>query len=243
MQLCHLPDPIPYPSQLWWWCILSHPWLFVTPRTVAPRTVALQIPLSMGFSRQEYWSGLPFPSQGIFLTQGSNPHLLCLLHWQADSFCHLPLPPTKKNESPALNHSSLSGKCFFLRSSPFISDFLSSGQNKGAPLAGRQRQMHFPCLFPSHPQLILMLLVLTFQALVHFPFWKWPPPRRLLLFLLSDGSRGILRGSLGCRRWEVAPPCLAVITSLSSCFLREGISCKTESWIMDAATEPAFRAD
>ena len=26
-----------------------------------------------GFSRQEYWSGLPFPLQGIFLTQGMNP--------------------------------------------------------------------------------------------------------------------------------------------------------------------------
>ena len=32
--------------------------------------------LSMGFSRQEYWSGLLFPSPGIFLTQGSNPGLL-----------------------------------------------------------------------------------------------------------------------------------------------------------------------
>ena len=31
---------------------------------------------SMGFSRQEYWSGLPFLFQRIFLTQGSNPHLL-----------------------------------------------------------------------------------------------------------------------------------------------------------------------
>ena len=30
----------------------------------------------MDFSRQEYWSGLPFPSQGIFPTQGSNPRLL-----------------------------------------------------------------------------------------------------------------------------------------------------------------------
>ena len=28
-------------------------------------TVARQAPLSMGFSRQEYWSGLPFPSPGI----------------------------------------------------------------------------------------------------------------------------------------------------------------------------------
>ena len=34
--------------------------------------VAHMAPLSMGFSRQEHWSGLPCPLQGIFLTQGSN---------------------------------------------------------------------------------------------------------------------------------------------------------------------------
>ena len=45
-------------------------------------TVACQAPLTMEFSRQEYWSGLPFLLQGIFLTQASNPHLL---DWQADS--------------------------------------------------------------------------------------------------------------------------------------------------------------
>ena len=32
--------------------------------------------------------------QGIFLTQGSNPHLLCLLHWQAGSLPHLGSPNT-----------------------------------------------------------------------------------------------------------------------------------------------------
>ena len=47
-----------------------------------PWTAAHQALLSMGFSRQGYRNGLPFPSPGIFLTQGSN---LCLLHWQADS--------------------------------------------------------------------------------------------------------------------------------------------------------------
>ena len=40
-----------------------------------PWTVAHQAPLSMGFSRQEYWSGLPCPPPGIFPTQGSNPGL------------------------------------------------------------------------------------------------------------------------------------------------------------------------
>ena len=38
---------------------LSHVQLFVTPWTVA-----YQAPLSIGFSRQDYWSGLPFPSPG-----------------------------------------------------------------------------------------------------------------------------------------------------------------------------------
>ena len=40
-----------------------------------PWTIAHQAPLSMGFSRQEYWSGLPFLSQGIFPMQDSNPGL------------------------------------------------------------------------------------------------------------------------------------------------------------------------
>ena len=34
------------------------------PTLATPLTVAYQAPLSMGFSRQEYWSGLPFPSPG-----------------------------------------------------------------------------------------------------------------------------------------------------------------------------------
>ena len=41
------------------WSCFSHVWLFVTPRAIA-----CQAPLSMGFSRQEYWSGLPCPPSG-----------------------------------------------------------------------------------------------------------------------------------------------------------------------------------
>ena len=43
--------------------LLSHVWLFA-----APWTAAYQAPLSMGFSRQEYWSGLPLPSPLIRYT-------------------------------------------------------------------------------------------------------------------------------------------------------------------------------
>ena len=49
----------------------SHVWLFMTLWTVA-----CQAPLSMGFSRQEYWRGFLCPPPGIFPTQGSNPSLL-----------------------------------------------------------------------------------------------------------------------------------------------------------------------
>ena len=62
-------------------------WLFATPWTVAH-----QAPLSMEFSRQEYWSVLPFPSPGIFPNQGLNPCLLCLLHWQVSSLPAEPPP-------------------------------------------------------------------------------------------------------------------------------------------------------
>ena len=49
---------------------------------VTPWTVACQAPLSMGFSRQEYWSGLPFPSPGDLPDLGIEPGSPVL---QADS--------------------------------------------------------------------------------------------------------------------------------------------------------------
>ena len=47
---------------------LSHVRLFVTPWTVAQKD-----PLSMGFPRQEYWSGLPFPSPEDLPNPGIEP--------------------------------------------------------------------------------------------------------------------------------------------------------------------------
>ena len=47
------------------------------------QTVALQAPLSVGFSRQEYWSGLPFPPSGNLPNPGIKPQSLAL---QADRF-------------------------------------------------------------------------------------------------------------------------------------------------------------
>ena len=56
-------------------------------------TLVRQAPLSMGFSRQEYWSGLPFLTPGDLPYPGMEPCLLCLQHWQSGS---LPLAPSGK---------------------------------------------------------------------------------------------------------------------------------------------------
>ena len=74
--------------------------------------VACQAPLSMEFSRQEYWGGFPFPSQGIFSMQRLNSGLLCLLHCKGGS---LPLvPPFQLLRIPFLSPASLG------RFSPFL---------------------------------------------------------------------------------------------------------------------------
>ena len=52
------------------------------PTLCDPWTVAHQSPLSMGFSRQEHWSGLPFPSPGDLPDSGIEPQSPAL---QADS--------------------------------------------------------------------------------------------------------------------------------------------------------------
>ena len=55
--------------------------LFATPRTVAN-----QAPLSMGFPRQEYWSGLPFPTPVDLPDPRIEPTSPVSPAWQADSF-------------------------------------------------------------------------------------------------------------------------------------------------------------
>ena len=54
---------------------------------VTPWTVAYQAPLSVGFSRHEYWSGSPFPSPGDLSDPGIEPRSLAL---QADTLSSEP---------------------------------------------------------------------------------------------------------------------------------------------------------
>ena len=71
-------------SQVIWTCVfrvlvLTCVWIFVTPWAVD-----CQVPLSMGFSRQEYWMSCYSLLQGIFPNQGSN---MGLLHWSRILYC------------------------------------------------------------------------------------------------------------------------------------------------------------
>ena len=76
-----------------WVKSLSRVRLFATPWTIA-----YQAPQSMEFSRQEYWSGLPFPSLGDLPNRGIKPRSPTL---QADA---LPFKPPGK---PGLNYGIL----------------------------------------------------------------------------------------------------------------------------------------
>ena len=69
-------------------CVLSHS---VASDSATPWTAACQAPLFMGFSRQEYWSGLPFPSPGDHSNPAIEPRSPAL---QADSLlCEPPGKP------------------------------------------------------------------------------------------------------------------------------------------------------
>ena len=76
-----LAQPSLVPNWLLECSSLSRAWLFATPWTAAH-----QAPLSIGFSRQGYWSGLPFPSPGDLPDPGIKPGLLhCrqILYWMS----------------------------------------------------------------------------------------------------------------------------------------------------------------
>ena len=95
--------------------LLSHVQLFATPWTVAH-----QAPLSMGFSRQEHWSGLPFPSLGDLPNLGIEPRSPAL---QADALSSeppgkLPLVSFKKKIVYLFGFSN----CFRRQLSPYAEE-------------------------------------------------------------------------------------------------------------------------
>ena len=96
---------------------LSHVQLFASLWTVT-----LQAPLSMGFSRQEYWSGLPLTSPGDLLDPRIEPGSLTL---QADSL--LSEPPWK----PIYAH---------------ISTYISASMYDNSPGGGNGNPLQYSCL-------------------------------------------------------------------------------------------------
>ena len=97
-------------------CILSHVQVFLTSWTVAH-----EAPRPYNFPQKNTGVGCHFFLQGIFPTQESNPHLLCLLHWQVDSLLlsHLGGPYVymgeHKTNSAKKNLSSLTNTCIIYR--------------------------------------------------------------------------------------------------------------------------------
>ena len=68
---------------------------------MTPWTVARQAPLSMGFSRQEYWSGLPFPTPGDL----SHPEIIKPLTFESPALADglfTTAPPGKQGDGQAV---------------------------------------------------------------------------------------------------------------------------------------------
>ena len=97
---------------------LLHVQLFATPWTVACQT-----PLSMGFSRQEHWSGLPFPSLGDLPNTGIKQGSPAL---QVDSL------PSEPPEKPLISYTPMQNKK--LKKCPISELAESCCQSKTSPL-------------------------------------------------------------------------------------------------------------
>ena len=134
--------------------MLSCVHLFVTPWTVTR-----QAPLSMGFSRPDYWTGLPFPSAGdlsdpgIKLASGVSPRL------QADS-----LPAEPSGKSQLYNRSVI----YFLVKS-ILSFFLIQWRGDLSPTESEPSEVSFHPVFSEDVLSYYTLLLLNSPFLWVFP--------------------------------------------------------------------------
>ena len=130
-----------------------------------------QASLYLGFSGKNTGVGFIALFQGIFLTQGSNPHFLYLSHWQEGS---LPLAPPGKSKTPSYKprislhclievHTSSSE---FLLQSQFLSLSLSSLQCLAPTIWGggirpRETAIFFLIYLFIFPIILLIILLIT----------------------------------------------------------------------------------
>ena len=119
-----------------------------------PWTGAHQAPLSVGFPRQEYWSGLPFPSPGGLPDPGIEPTSPAL---QAGSLPHLNVNPRQRQSLKKMQEANLASCLYPTSCLPLFSyTFLSP----------------FPCPFPTLsliPFLFSRFLIPTWWLQLHQP--------------------------------------------------------------------------
>ena len=117
-----------------------------------PWTVAYQAPPSMGFSRQEYWSGVPLPSPGDLPDPGINPGfqhciqtLHCLSHQGRPGKCrdttHNPVLVGKRNK----NQQSKVNRLFSLKKKLIFSNEKATFLCPLSLLKFSSEGMYFPC--------------------------------------------------------------------------------------------------
>ena len=94
-----------------------------------PQTAAHQAPLSLGFSRQEHWSGLPFPSPMLAIT---NSWTQTHVHWPNDAI--QPSYPLWSSSPLALHLSQLQGLFKWVTSSHQVAKILVSASTSILPM-------------------------------------------------------------------------------------------------------------
>ena len=157
------------------------------PTFLTPWTVARQVPLFMGFSRQEYWSGLPFPSLGDLSNPGMEP---TPGRWILYGWTQV------KNSTPFLDWLMIyfsSRKGSMHRPSPGFLDGLveSQGKREGqiwGPRLGSQSR--WSCLQSSGPTIVVWFQGWTMRSIESRTQEIWflvlvpPPYNRWVLSLI-----------------------------------------------------------
>ena len=137
--------------------MLSHVWLFVTPWAIACQAL-----LAIGFTRQEYWSGLPFPPPGDLPNPGIKPTCLVLSFIGRLIFydyCHL---GSLQHITSANKHSSSEWKNVWLPCSNNFYDFSKTSEYSTNSFTWPTRidpQTQFPILFlPFHTPFVVVIV-------------------------------------------------------------------------------------
>ena len=198
-------------------CGLSHSVMF---NSEAPWTVACQASLSMKFSRQEYWGGLPFSTLGNLLDPGIEPVSSASPALQADS---LPLmPPGKLHRLIQIIPSLILGFCP-MRTHPrdeFMSWTLTSTLFWEYSLKFLLIKVGMPL---SHSQ---CLSLHPFKENPGWDFWAWPLSKENKQCLGNDTQleeETITLGELSAQSCPQAALCLS--PSLQLCQEWLALSC------------------